>query len=54
MKKTTKSLFISMTASILAISCLTATAQKKDPDVGGAPMYPSKTIVQNDGEFTCP
>ena len=47
MKKNIKSLFVSMTASILAISCLTATAQKKDPDVGGAPMYPSKTIVQN-------
>jgi uncharacterized surface protein with fasciclin (FAS1) repeats len=45
--KNIKSLFVSMTASALAIACLTATAQKKDPDVGGAPMYPSKTIVQN-------
>ncbi|HEY4008790.1 MAG TPA: fasciclin domain-containing protein [Acidobacteriaceae bacterium] len=34
-------------AVTLAASCITATAQKKDPDVGGAPMYPNKTIVQN-------
>lgn len=45
--KNIKRLLVSMTASALAIACLTATAQKKDPDVGGAPMYPSKTIVQN-------
>lgn len=24
-----------------------ASAQKKDPDVGGAPMYPNKTVVAN-------
>lgn len=30
------------------VSCaLAAGAQMKDPDVGGAAMYPSKTIVQN-------
>ncbi|HTV08786.1 MAG TPA: fasciclin domain-containing protein [Candidatus Aquilonibacter sp.] len=47
MKKNIKSLCVSMTAAVLAIACLTAAAQKKDPDVGGAPMYPNKTIVQN-------
>jgi uncharacterized surface protein with fasciclin (FAS1) repeats len=45
--KTSKSLFVSRMASVLAMTCLPATAQKNDPDVGGAPMYPSKTIVQN-------
>ena len=36
------------TAVCLALGCLTATAaDKKDPDVGGAPMFPNKTIVQN-------
>ncbi len=34
-----------LTVTLLAGS-LTAVAQK-DPDVGGAPMYPSKTIVEN-------
>jgi uncharacterized surface protein with fasciclin (FAS1) repeats len=47
MKKTIKRLLVSLTAATLAVACLTATAQKKDPDVGGAPMYPTKTIVQN-------
>lgn len=31
----------------LALSCATGVAQKKDPDVGGAPMFANKTIVQN-------
>ena len=34
-------------AGLLALTTLTATAQKKDPDVGGAPMYATKNIVQN-------
>jgi uncharacterized surface protein with fasciclin (FAS1) repeats len=42
-----KSLLTLMAVAALAITSITATAQKKDPDVGGAPMYPSKTIVQN-------
>ncbi len=33
--------------TMLALTTLTATAQKKDPDVGGAPMYANKNIVQN-------
>ena len=39
MKKIIRNLFASMTAVTLAVACLTASAQK-DPDVGGAPMYP--------------
>lgn len=31
----------------LAFVSMSAPAQKTDPDVGGAPMYPSRTIVQN-------
>jgi uncharacterized surface protein with fasciclin (FAS1) repeats len=31
----------------LAIASLGASAQMKDPDVGGAPMYPNKTVVAN-------
>jgi uncharacterized surface protein with fasciclin (FAS1) repeats len=42
-----KSLLTLMAVAALAITSITATAQKKDPDVGGAAMYPSKTIVQN-------
>lgn len=34
-------------ATLLAGLTLTANAQMKDPDVGGAAMYPSKTIVEN-------
>ncbi|WP_263408444.1 fasciclin domain-containing protein [Terriglobus tenax] len=34
-------------ATTLAALTLTAQAQMKDPDVGGAPMYPTKTIVEN-------
>ena len=33
--------------SALAITSLSATAQKKDPDVGGAPMYANKTVAVN-------
>jgi len=46
MTKIIRNLLVSLTAATLAVSCLTATAQK-DPEVGGAPMYPNKTIVQN-------
>ena len=45
MKKWTKALLgLALAAGLLTAQ--TATAQK-DPDVGGAPMYPSKTIVEN-------
>jgi uncharacterized surface protein with fasciclin (FAS1) repeats len=33
-------------AAVFAFSCIAAHAQK-DPDVGGAPMYATKNIVQN-------
>jgi uncharacterized surface protein with fasciclin (FAS1) repeats len=36
-----------LAAGFLAITALNASAQMKDPDVGGAAMYPTKTIVQN-------
>ena len=42
-----KTLLACVAAATLAVTALSATAQKKDPDVGGAPMYPSKTIVAN-------
>ncbi len=42
-----KSLFTLMAGAALAITSLAASAQMKDPDVGGAPMYPDKTIVAN-------
>ncbi len=41
-----KKLLGTLAAAALALTSLTALAQK-DPDVGGAAMYPSKTIVQN-------
>ena len=41
-----KSLLATLAVAALAITSLTAHAQK-DPDVGGAPMYPTKTIVEN-------
>ncbi|HEV2577762.1 MAG TPA: fasciclin domain-containing protein [Acidobacteriaceae bacterium] len=48
MKKIIRNLLASTAAVCLAIGCISATAaDKKDPDVGGAPMYPNKTIVQN-------
>ena len=42
-----KALFGTAAAAILALTSLTATAQDKDPKVGGADMYPTKTIVEN-------
>jgi uncharacterized surface protein with fasciclin (FAS1) repeats len=42
-----KSTFLAtMAAAVLAVTSLSASAQK-DPMVGGAAMYPSKTIVEN-------
>ncbi len=42
-----KNIFLAASATaILALSTVTASAQS-DPKVGGADMYPSKTIVQN-------
>jgi uncharacterized surface protein with fasciclin (FAS1) repeats len=42
-----KSLITLMAGAVLAITSVAASAQMKDPDVGGAPMYPSKNIIQN-------
>ena len=43
-----KTFLASVAAAALAITTFTATAQDmKDPMVGGAAMYPSKTIVEN-------
>ena len=42
-----KSLLARAAVFMLALSTHSASAQKKDPDVGGAPMYPTKTIVEN-------
>jgi len=45
-----KTLLASATMAALALSTLSATAQMgdmKDPMVGGASMYPTKTIVEN-------
>jgi uncharacterized surface protein with fasciclin (FAS1) repeats len=42
-----KSLFASVAVTALAFSSLSAICQMKDPKVGGADMYPTKTIVQN-------
>jgi uncharacterized surface protein with fasciclin (FAS1) repeats len=44
MKKTWLTL---MAGAALAVTSIAASAQMKDPDVGGAAMYPSKTIVAN-------
>ena len=41
-----KSLFASAAVAVLALSSLHASAQT-DPKVGGADMYPTKTIVEN-------
>ena len=41
-----KSLLAALAVATLAITSLTAHAQK-DPEVGGAAMYPNKTIVAN-------
>lgn len=37
----------SVAVAALAMATLCTQAQMKDPDVGGAPMYPSKTAVEN-------
>jgi uncharacterized surface protein with fasciclin (FAS1) repeats len=42
-----KSLITLMAATALAITSIAATAQMKDPDVGGAAMSPAKNIIQN-------
>ena len=42
-----KTFLASMAAAALAVTTLSATAQMKDPDVGGAPMYANKTVVAN-------
>ena len=43
-----KNTFLAATAAaVLAMTSLTASAQKADPTVGGAPMYANKTIVEN-------
>ena len=42
-----KTLLTLMAGAALAITSMSASAQKKDPDVGGAPMYPDKTVVAN-------
>jgi len=36
-----------MAGAALAITSMAASAQMKDPDVGGAAMYPAKNIIQN-------
>ena len=42
-----KTLLAACAAAALAVTSLSASAQMKDPDVGGAPMYPTKNVVQN-------
>ena len=42
----TKSLLTVFAGAVLAITSMTAVAQK-DPDVGGAPMFANKNIIQN-------
>ncbi len=42
-----KTLLVTLAAATLAVASLNASAQMKDPDVGGAAMYPTKTIVEN-------
>jgi uncharacterized surface protein with fasciclin (FAS1) repeats len=44
MKKTLLTLMAGVT---LAVTSMAASAQMKDPDVGGAAMFPDKTIVAN-------
>src|SRR4051794_6865962 len=45
MRKTLYALF--MAAALAAPIALTASAQSDNPMVGGAPMYPSKNIIEN-------
>jgi uncharacterized surface protein with fasciclin (FAS1) repeats len=48
MNRIIRKLLVPTTAVCLALGCLSAAASdKKDPDVGGAAMFPNKTIVQN-------
>lgn len=42
-----KKVVMCLASATIAVAFLSATAQMKDPDVGGAPMFASKTIVQN-------
>ena len=42
-----KTILASAAAAILALTSLNASAQMKDPMVGGAAMYPTKNIVEN-------
>jgi uncharacterized surface protein with fasciclin (FAS1) repeats len=42
-----KSLLTLVAGAALAVTSFAAHAQMKDPDVGGAPMYPTKNIVEN-------
>ena len=42
-----KTLLATMAAAVLALTSFNASAQMKDPDVGGAAMYRTKTIVEN-------
>jgi uncharacterized surface protein with fasciclin (FAS1) repeats len=42
-----KTFLASVAAAALAITSFSATAQMKDPKVGGAEMYPTKNIVEN-------
>jgi uncharacterized surface protein with fasciclin (FAS1) repeats len=42
-----KTFLASVAAAALAITTFSATAQMKDPKVGGAEMYPAKNIVEN-------
>ncbi len=42
-----KSLITLMAGTALAITSFAATAQMKDPTVGGAAMYPTKNIIEN-------
>ncbi len=42
-----KTVFATVAAAAIAFTSLSAFAQKQDPDVGGAPMYPTKTVVAN-------
>ena len=44
---TKKMLFSTLATAVLAATTFTATAQKTDPMVGGAAMYPTKNIIQN-------
>ncbi|MBW4040383.1 MAG: fasciclin domain-containing protein [Acidobacteria bacterium] len=42
-----KSVLAALAVAAIAISSIGAHAQKADPTVGGAAMYPTKTIVEN-------